>query len=68
MIIIGGPGTGKNKVIKAVTKFFNAKNVNYLLQLGNTGTSSFVISVATTHSVLVLPVDCNLVPLQGFSL
>ena len=70
VLILGGPGTGKSHVIKAISRgvadHFN--NVNAVLRLGTTGTAAFGIGGATVHSVLRLPVNRRMAPLQGGAL
>ena len=68
MIITGGPGTGKSTVVKGITKVVN--NMTYraesaVLRMGTTGTAAFVISGATCHSILYLPVNRAFADLTG---
>ena len=64
IIIMDMPDTGKSKFIKDVTKVLNTKNANSVLMLGTTGTAPFIISGATAHLVLGLPLNRNFFPLQ----
>ena len=70
MLIIGGPGTGKSYVIKAISRMVaeHFGNDNSVLRLGTTGTAAFVIGGATVHSVLRLPVNRRFSPLTGRAL
>ena len=70
MIIMEGPGTRKSTVVKAVTKIVNetVQNSTSVLRLGTNGTAAFVISDATSHSILSLPINCPFQDLKGFKL
>ena len=67
MTITGGPGTGKSTVIKGITKAVNSiiGNETAVLRMGTTGTAAFVISGATCHSVLSLPINRTYCALKG---
>ena len=51
IIIVGGPGTKKSAVVKAVTNILNEniQNSMSVLCLGTIGTDAFLISGATCH-------------------
>ena len=70
MIIMGGTGTRKSKVVKSVTNIVNetVQNSTPVIRLGITGTDSFVISDYTFHSVLRLPINIPIQDLKGAKL
>ena len=70
MIIMGGPGTGKSTVVKAVMNIVDetVQNSTSVLRIGTTGNDVFVISRATCHSVMILPINCLFRNLKGFRL
>ena len=59
MKITDGPVKRKINVVKGVTIFLNQAmyNESAVIQMGTTGTSVFVISGATCHLILSLPVN-----------
>ena len=70
MIIMGGPGTGKITVVKAVTEIVNetVQNIPSVIRLGTTGTAEFVVYDSTFHSVLSLPINIPFSYLKEFNL
>ena len=67
MIIMGGTGIGKGAVVKAVTKIMNetVQHITSVLRFGTTGTADFVISGATFHYVLGIPINHPINYLNG---
>ena len=65
IMIIDIPGTGKSTTI---TKMVENLLHGYVLRLGTTGTSAFVVAGATCHSALHLPINIKFQPLQRSAL
>ena len=56
---MGGTGTGKSRVVKAVTNIMNetVQNITSVIHLGRTGTAAFLITGTTCNYVLVQPIN-----------
>ena len=68
IMILGPPGIGKSTTIHSITKMVDNILHGSVLRLGTTGLAAFVISGATCHSTLRLPIRRKFPPLQGSTL
>ena len=68
IMILGPPGSGKSTTIHSIKKMVENILHGYVLRLGTTGTSAFVVAGATCHSALHLPINRKFQPLQRSAL